>query len=220
MGIDESWIAARLMFLVPLLLSLCVHEWAHAWMAWRLGDDTARLQGRLTLNPFAHVDPVGTLLLPLMGVPFGWAKPVPINPIRFSRHVSLRMGVLLTAAAGPLANLLIAIVSAILLALLIRLPPDVAFVEGAFSSLLHMLMILNVILAVFNLLPIPPLDGSRVVDALVPDRLRPAWDRFCQLGPLMLVAVIVIPLLAGFSLFLWPVHVVESLLDRIVLWVG
>ena len=101
----EDWLATRLVWLVALWLSLAVHEWAHAWSAWRLGDDTAARLGRMTLDPLAHVDPVGTLLLPLLGVPFGWAKPVPINPARFHRGVTLRAGIALTAAAGPAANL-------------------------------------------------------------------------------------------------------------------
>src|SRR5271157_1843260 len=104
---DEQTILARLTFLVPLILSLSVHEWAHAWAAWRLGDDTARLLGRMTLNPLAHIDPLGTVLLPLLGVPFGWAKPVPVNPLRF-RGVSMSIGMLLTAAAGPISNIVLA----------------------------------------------------------------------------------------------------------------
>src|SRR3712207_2268072 len=100
MTIGSEWLADRVVWLVPVLLSLGVHEWAHAWSAWRLGDDTARLQGRLSLNPLVHMDPVGTLLLPLLGVPFGWAKPVPFEPLRFRRSVSLRTGTLLVAAAG------------------------------------------------------------------------------------------------------------------------
>src|SRR4051812_47199579 len=96
----------RAVAFIPVLLSLTVHEWAHAWTAWRLGDDTAKMLGRVSLNPVDHIDPVGTLLLPLLGVPFGWAKPVPINPVRFHGNVSMAMGVLLTAAAGPISNLL------------------------------------------------------------------------------------------------------------------
>ena len=100
-------------FLIPLILSLSVHEWAHAWAAWRLGDDTARLLGRMTLNPIAHVDPLGTLLLPMLGVPFGWAKPVPVNPLRF-RNVSMPIGMMLTAAAGPISNVVLALGAAAL----------------------------------------------------------------------------------------------------------
>src|SRR5262245_7955094 len=94
----SNWLLERVMLLVPLILSLSVHEWAHAYSAHRLGDDTARQEGRLTLNPVAHIDPIGTLLLPLLGIPFGWARPVPVNPIRFRRDVSMRTGMMITAA--------------------------------------------------------------------------------------------------------------------------
>ena len=115
MSLDD--LAARGLVFIPILLSLTVHEWAHAWSAWRLGDDTAKLLGRMTLNPLDHIDPVGTLLLPLIGIPFGWAKPVPINPLRFRRTVSLRLGILIVAAAGPISNLLLAAAAWLVLSL-------------------------------------------------------------------------------------------------------
>src|SRR5579872_3573193 len=98
-----------LMTLVPLVLSLTVHEWAHAYSAFRLGDDTAARMGRMTLNPIPHIDPIGTILLPMLGIPFGWAKPVPITPTRFRRDISMRAGIMITAAAGPLSNLVLAV---------------------------------------------------------------------------------------------------------------
>src|SRR5689334_23219884 len=100
---------AGIKYLIPLILSLTVHEWAHAYSAFRLGDDTASRQGRLTLNPIPHIDPIGTILCPLLGIPFGWAKPVPVNPLRFNRGVSMRTGMMITAAAGPLSNLVLAV---------------------------------------------------------------------------------------------------------------
>ena len=111
------------MILIPLLLSLTVHEWAHAWSAYRLGDDTASMQGRLTLNPIAHIDPVGTLVLPLLGIPFGWAKPVPVNPTRFRRGVNMSTGMIITAAAGPLSNVVLALLSAVAFGLIARFSP-------------------------------------------------------------------------------------------------
>src|SRR6476659_7441279 len=96
------------MMLIPLLMSLTVHEWAHAWSAHRLGDDTASMQGRLTLNPIAHLDFIGTL-----GLPFGWAKPVPVNPTRFRRGVNTSTGMVITAAAGPISNLVLALLAAV-----------------------------------------------------------------------------------------------------------
>ena len=167
MPFDQDWLVDRLVLLISLWLSLSVHEWAHAWSAWKLGDDTAALLGRMTLNPLAHIDPIGTVLLPLLGVPFGWAKPVPVQPHRFTRRVTMRMGMMLTAIAGPLSNLVLAAVSIVLLALLIRFRPGTIEMQQALFALLRTMIFLNVILATFNAIPIPPLDGSRVADALM-----------------------------------------------------
>lgn len=178
------------MYVIPLILSLTVHEFAHAWSAWRLGDDTAERAGRLTLNPLVHLDPVGTLLLPLLGIPFGWAKPVPVNPARFRRDVSMGTGMMLTAVAGPLSNVLLAIASAVSYGLTLRLAPEVLASHAGLEAFLQTFVVMNVALALFNMLPIPPLDGSRVLERLVPYRMRHVWERFAQLAPLLLVAVI------------------------------
>jgi Zn-dependent protease len=212
----EAWIVSRLSLLVPLLLSLAVHEWAHAFCAWRLGDDTASRQGRLTLDPLAHVDPLGTLLLPLLGVPFGWARPVPVDPLRFHRGVRLGTGLALTAAAGPVANGALAALAALALALLARLGLGALAAAGALATLLHTLVFLNLILGAFNLLPVPPLDGSRIVDAFVPARLRPAWDAFGRMAPVALVALLGLPLLLGASPFAGPAAAVERWVDAVV----
>lgn len=197
---DGNDFLSRLMWFIPVLLSLTVHEWAHAWAAYRLGDDTAKHMGRLTLNPLAHMDPVGTFLLPLLGVPFGWAKPVPVNPLRFRPGVSIRGGMLIVAAAGPISNVIIALLAWGTLAIGVRIMPiaDHPELEGAIQFLL-ILVAINIGLATFNMIPVPPLDGSKIVDALVPERARPAWNRFCQLGPMLLIAVILVPQLTGFS---------------------
>jgi len=208
----ESWLAARVMLLVPVLLSLSVHEFAHAWAAHKLGDDTAAQLGRLTVNPIAHIDPVG-LLLPLLGVPFGWAKPVPINIARFYPNVNVRTGVMLTAAAGPLSNLLLAFAATLVLALLARL--GAAAEGGAVAELIGTLVFINLVLALFNLLPVPPLDGSRIVDGLCPEALRPAWNAFSRLGPLALILVLVAPLFLGFSLIGAPLYHAQALLDSL-----
>ncbi len=188
MGFD---LQRGLMMLIPLVLSLSVHEYAHAWSAWRLGDDTAHRAGRLTLNPIAHVDPIGTLLLPLLGIPFGWARPVPIDPSRFRRGVKMSTGVALTAAAGPISNLVMAVLATTAIAFLARLAPQLLAGGGGLVDLLQIMVFLNVNLALFNLIPIPPLDGSRVVDGLMPLRLRPQWERVAGLAPFLLVAVFV-----------------------------
>lgn len=199
---------------IPVLLSLTVHEWAHAWTALKLGDDTAKLLGRVSLNPVDHIDPVGTLL-PLLGVPFGWAKPVPINPLRF--RTNMATGVLLTAAAGPISNLILAIAGVALFAA----APVLGLQSGLLASIKEFLqdfILINLLLACFNLIPIPPLDGSRIVDALLPASMRAGWNRFCSLGPLLLVAVILLPGLLGFSLLAWPMHWVRELLQAVSGW--
>lgn len=179
----------RLLWLVPLTLSLTVHEWAHAAMADWLGDDTARLLGRKSFDPLVHLDPLGSLL-PLLGIPLGWAKPVPINPLRFHPTISMKFGVLLVAVAGPVSNLVIAVG----IGLLSLLP---IFESQIAHGLLFTIMMMNLGLAVFNLIPLPPLDGSRIVDAVIPDRFRPAWNCLGAIGPVVIVVLFVaVPLLA------------------------
>lgn len=213
---DDTWLLSRMIFLIPLLLSLTVHEWAHAWSAWLLGDQMAEREGRLTLNPLAHIDPVGSLLLPVLGVPFGWAKPVPVNPGGFRPGVSLRTGVLITAAAGPISNICIALVCAMLLAVGVAWGGTAGVVPDAILDLLETFIYLNVILAVFNALPLPPLDGSRVVDCLVPDSLRPVWDAVCQYGMVLLILVLLLPLFVGINTLGWVIELTQCGIDWIV----
>jgi Zn-dependent protease len=217
----QELLVQQLSTLILLWLSLCPHEFAHAWAAWRLGDDTAALMGRLTLNPLAHVDPIGTLLLPLLGVPFGWAKPVPVQPHRFTRRISMRTGMLLTAIAGPIANLILCAIGIISLAVMIRFFPEVLEARNhAGLRLLSQFIALNAVLATFNMLPIPPLDGSRIAEGFMPLSLRPGWERFCQMAPLALAAVILAPLLMGLNLFAWPIAVAGQVLDCAVRALG
>jgi Zn-dependent protease len=205
----------RLLMLIPLWLSLSFHEWAHARTAWQLGDDTAARLGRMTMNPLAHIDPIGTLLLPLLGVPFGWAKPVPVQPHNFDRRWNMRTGMMLVAIAGPLSNLVLTALSIVVFGVLVHFPTlAVAAGRGVFR-LLESMIFLNVILAVFNALPIPPLDGSRVADALMPAPLRPAWEGFCRLGPLALAAVLILPGLTGIQLFAWPLEITQRVLTQV-----
>jgi Zn-dependent protease len=181
--------AWSLAFLFPaLIISLSFHEFAHAWSAWKLGDDTAARQGRLTLDPRAHLDPLGTFMLILtviLGFGIGWARPVPVNPWRL--RVGPRAGMALVAVGGPIANLLIAFVALQVVGLL-----DRPTIPGEALDLLVELARLNVILAVFNMLPIPPLDGYRVLLGLLP---APAANSFASIepyGPMILLMVIFI----------------------------
>jgi Zn-dependent protease len=198
--------------LIPLVLSLTVHEFAHAWSAWRLGDDTAARLGRLTLNPLVHIDPIGTILLPLLGIPFGWARPVPVDPARFRRSVSMGKGMMLTAAAGPLSNVVLAVLCTVTFGLFIRFAPEAALPGSGTRELLLILIQLNVSLAIFNMIPIPPLDGSRVVDGLMPLRLRGAWESFTRLAPFLLIAVFI----GARYIMAGPMSAAFHLLDRLL----
>ncbi len=157
-----------------LIVSLALHEYAHAWVATRLGDDTARLSGRLTLNLLAHVDPIGSIAIPLIGNLFGlsfiaWAKPVPITPTRFTRRLSMGQAVALTAVAGPIANLLLAFAAALVFALIgLGGMREAIAPIGLVAALAVML---NIGLFFFNLIPIPPLDGSKILMGVLPPNL-------------------------------------------------
>jgi Zn-dependent protease len=186
------------LYFVPVLLSLTVHEFCHAWSAHLLGDDTAKEQGRMSLNPMRHIDPFGTILLPALllmtaGIPFGWARPVPINPARFRRDVSLRFGIAVSAAAGPLSNVALGLIAALTLGAMNRSGMDV---PPVLAQLLTAGMVVNAGLAVFNLLPIPPLDGSRVVSGLLPHRWALPYARFAAFAPMVLMAIFLLPALS------------------------
>lgn len=170
-------IAFGLTSYVVLLFSLSVHESAHGWVAWKMGDDTAMSQGRVTLNPFVHIDPIGTVLMPVMqfligGIPFlAWAKPTPVGAQNFRK---LARGHVLVAGAGPLSNCLLALLFTIVLVLVARLVPEA---PRPLILLLGLGVQLNVGLALFNLLPVPPLDGSWIASWGLPRHLGDRYDR-------------------------------------------
>jgi len=178
---------------IVLLFSLTVHESAHAWTADRLGDPTARLLGRVSLNPIVHADLVGTVLFPLVALVshlplIGWAKPVPVN-VRRLRHE--RRDYVLVAAAGPASNLVLAVLAALLLSALPVSPVILGEpnVSAPLASLLSLGVQLNLLLAVFNMLPIPPLDGGNVLSGLLPANLAVQFDRIRPYGVLLLYAL-------------------------------
>ena len=209
--IDSLNISVLLTSFVVLILSLSFHEAAHAWTANRLGDPTARLLGRLTLNPLAHIDWIGTVLFPLIamfsGAPLiGWAKPVPVDPRHFR---SPRQGFALVALAGPVSNLLLATGGALLISLM---PARVFHLDDGPSvvgQMLVMLVYVNLLLAFFNLIPVPPLDGGNVLMGVVPLRVAQAVNRLRPYGFLILYALIFLGVL---NALLFPIE------DLLVSW--
>lgn len=168
---------AFLLLAIPLLYSIIMHELAHGWVAYRMGDPTAKAAGRLTLNPLKHLDPVGTAMLFLFG--FGWARPVPVN---FFYVRDTRLGLLLISSAGIAANLAIAFLAVLLL----RLLPS----SGMIGQLLYILTQINIMLASFNLIPIPPLDGSKILMGFLPQGAQYALSRLEPFGFFIIIGLL------------------------------
>ncbi|MDB4026920.1 site-2 protease family protein [Candidatus Thioglobus sp.] len=188
-----------LIYIIPLLFAITLHEAAHGWVASKLGDHTARMMGRVTLNPVKHIDLVGTIAIPLLllisssGFIFGWAKPVPIN---FNALRSGKSGMIWVALAGPGANLFMAVCWLLIMILAININIPVLIEMGRIG------IMVNCVLAVFNLLPIPPLDGSRVISALLPNRLAYQYNQLEQYGLFILLGLMFI---GGFNYLVLPV---------------
>jgi len=193
-----NFVAVFIAFFV-LVFSLTVHEAAHALTADRLGDPTARLLGRVSLNPAVHIDPIGTILFPLIamftGVPLiGWAKPVPVNTRQLGRHWKRKFMVI--AAAGPLSNLVMAVIASLFLHIV---PVSSALGEATLAPLavfLYRMVGLNVLLAIFNMIPVPPLDGGNVVAGLLRGPAAEAYERLRPYGFLILYALMLTGMLA------------------------
>lgn len=206
------------LFIPVLFFSIIVHEVAHGYVAYYLGDDTAYLSGRLTFNPLAHIDKVGSVLVPLFcyftGLPlFGWAKPVPVNTLRLP---SPRKDMGKVAVAGPAVNLILAVLFAVVLKIVMLLQGSLsaATVKNAFTLLQYGILI-NVMLAVFNLMPITPLDGGRIVTALLPVKAAIVYDRFFSRFGMWLVVGLI--LLGAVQYLIWPpAAFILALISRIL----
>ncbi len=188
-----DWLLEISAWVIPVLTAVLLHEIAHGWVAGKLGDPTARLMGRLTLNPLKHIDPFGTILFPLVlvlinsPVVFGSAKPVPVN---FSLLRPERLGMALVALAGPVTNILLAIIAGLLLHLDLLITPEQA--PWLFENFYRALMI-NCVLAVFNMLPLLPLDGGRVVTACLTGAPKRIWQKQEKFGLIALLLILLVP---------------------------
>jgi Zn-dependent protease len=216
-----------LLWFVVFLFSLSFHESAHAWTSERFGDDTGRLQGRITLNPIPHIDPIGTLLLPIMGflsgglAMFGWAKPVQTNPLLWRNKTKANI---MVSAAGPISNFILATVAFIVLKVMLvsGIATRPTFMHGGpfsivvpaagqpdfmmpITTLVSIMLILNITLGVFNLIPIPPLDGSHIFEELLPPDAARAYEQIRPYSFILLVAVLWIKV-GGQSLAGWIIQ--------------
>lgn len=204
-------------FIISVLIALSVHEWAHGFVAYRLGDATAKREGRLTLNPIAHLDPIGTVLFLLVG--FGWGKPVPVDP-RYFRNIKRDCG--LVAVAGPLSNLLLALFAFLVLLLTERYAiggaemmvrgGDAIFARFTVALMTDFLQI-NLVLMAFNLLPVAPLDGSKILHPFIPLRHEERYEDFMRQGPKILLFLVILgPLFRLPVLSLWIGWIVDPVL--------
>lgn len=191
-----TWVFQKLALIPAILIALTFHELAHGFVAYRLGDTTAKSQGRLSLNPLHHLDPIGTLCLLFVG--FGWAKPVPVNP--YALHKKPHSGMAWVAAAGPASNLCMALIGGIFMLIYLRTIGygwlfETGFTFELYLGLFFMYFIqINIVLMVFNLIPVPPLDGSRIVSAFLPSGARMRYNMIERYGTLIMLLLCVVPI--------------------------
>lgn len=198
-------------YIISILIALSIHEWAHAYSAYKLGDPTAKYEGRLTINPLAHLDPIGTIMFILIG--FGWGKPVPVNPQYFKHY---ERDTAIVAAAGPLSNLCIAI---IVLCISNGLDYFSIFssntaVTNFIEEVLRTSTFINLALMAFNLLPIAPLDGSKIVGIFIPYTYREEYEQYLYYGPYVLLGLLVMERMMNFSfLNFWVLGIVTPIMN-------
>lgn len=188
LGLDPATLIARL---ITLVVALTFHEFAHAWTATRYGDDTPYIMGRLTLNPLRHLDIVGSLMLVVAG--FGWAKPVPVNPAALERRS--HSAFLWVSLAGPFSNFLLAVAASLIFRVLVGAS------GGWFAYFLFEFITINLLLWIFNLIPIPPLDGEKLLMYFLPGSAAPFYAKYRRFGPLLLVALMFLLPYAGLDIF-------------------
>lgn len=213
--------------IIAILIALSVHEWAHAYAANKLGDPTAKYAGRLTLNPIAHLDPLGTILFVLVG--FGWGKPVPIDARYFKNE---KRDTAIVAAAGPISNACIALVGMAILAMANVALPNSIFglldyaqnpttITAFALQVCQATIIVNIILLSFNLLPIAPLDGSKIVRLFIPYRYEHMYEQFMQRGPMILLGILIIDNVVGIPILSsWISGIMQPLYKLLLLCVS
>ena len=210
LGLDPPTVISRI---IVLLIAFTFHEFAHAWTANAFGDDTPRLYGRLTLNPIAHLDLMGTILLIVAG--FGWAKPVPINPYALQRRSPA--AVMWVSLAGPASNFLMAIVAAIPIRLgVVSLATSTGILPTA-GDLLFEFILINLTLMLFNLIPISPLDGEKILEYFLPPNMARTWETIRPYGPLILIVVVFLGPLIGINLLGWIIDPPLTALLRLLI---
>ncbi|HEX6119656.1 MAG TPA: site-2 protease family protein [Dongiaceae bacterium] len=220
----SSYLQIFAIIAVPIILAITLHEAAHGWVAWKCGDDTAYSLGRVTFNPLRHIDPMGTIILPAIlvfttGFMFGYAKPVPVN---FRRLRNPRRDMVLVAAAGPATNMILAIASAIALRLV---PENGSLAAAVLTEMFKYSIYFNVILAIFNMIPLPPLDGGRVAVGLLPHPLSMHLARLERYGMvILLIALIGLPLIgqqigADLGIVGWILRPLADHIEGFILWI-